>query len=69
MKKLLPVSLRLDEDVVLAMEALKAHDGIPMTEQMRRALRLWLKWKRGEVSIADTTLRGLSSRVPQPPDK
>jgi hypothetical protein len=36
------VTFRPDEDVLVAMEALKERDGIPYSEQIRRALREWL---------------------------
>ena len=36
------VTFRPDEEVLEAMEALRERDGIPYSEQIRRALREWL---------------------------
>ena len=39
------MTFRPDEDLLTAMEALKERDGIPYSEQIRRALREWLQQK------------------------
>ena len=39
------VSFRIPEDTYQALDALKVRDGIPLSEQMRRALQLWLEQK------------------------
>jgi Arc/MetJ-type ribon-helix-helix transcriptional regulator len=39
-------TFRVDPDVEKAMEALRERDGIPLSEQIRRALRAWLESKR-----------------------
>lgn len=39
-------TMRLDADLIQAMYALHARDGITMSEQIRRALRSWLHEKR-----------------------
>ena len=39
-------TVRLPDDLLAAMEKLQARDGIPASEQIRRALREWLKAKR-----------------------
>ena len=36
-------TVRLPDDLAAAMEKLQARDGIPDSEQIRRALRQWLK--------------------------
>jgi hypothetical protein len=38
-------SLRLDRQFVVLLKALKERDGIPESEQIRRALRLWFEQK------------------------
>jgi Arc/MetJ-type ribon-helix-helix transcriptional regulator len=38
-------TVRLPEDVLAAMKKLQARDGIPTSEQIRRALRKWLAAK------------------------
>ena len=40
------VTFRPDEDILAAMEAIKERDGIPYSEQIRRALREWLQQKQ-----------------------
>ncbi len=39
------VNFRPDEDILVAMEALRVRDGAPYSEQIRRALRPWLQSK------------------------
>lgn len=39
-------TVRLPDDLLAAMEKLQARDGMPVSEQIRRALREWLKAKR-----------------------
>ena len=54
-------TFRIDDDLLEAMEALKERDGIPLSEQMRRALRPWLESKgvivKAERKRADTRKR------------
>ncbi len=38
-------TFRIDEDLLEAMQQLQARDGIPYSEQIRRALRPWLEEK------------------------
>jgi uncharacterized protein (DUF4415 family) len=38
-------TFRIDDDLLEAMEHLKVRDGIPYSEQIRRALRGWLDKK------------------------
>lgn len=35
-------SLRLDEDLLAGLQQVKERDGVPVTEQVRRAIRAWL---------------------------
>lgn len=37
-----PTSVRIDEDVIEGLRVVQERDGIPQTEQIRRALRVWL---------------------------
>ena len=39
------VNFRIDEDLALGLRRMKARDGIPESEQIRRGIRLWLKSK------------------------
>jgi hypothetical protein len=45
-------TFRVDADLIAAMEALKERDGMPLSEQIRRALRPWLEGK-GVMAKAD----------------
>jgi hypothetical protein len=38
-------TFRIDDDLMEAMRRLQDHDGIPLSEQIRRALRPWLEAK------------------------
>jgi len=38
-------TFRVDEDLLEGMEQLRARDGMPFSEQIRRALRPWLESK------------------------
>lgn len=39
------ITFRPDDDVYAAMDALRVRDGVPLSEQVRRALRVWLEEK------------------------
>ena len=39
------VTFRPDEDLLEGMEALRERDGVPYSQQIRRALRAWLQTK------------------------
>jgi hypothetical protein len=39
------VTFRPDDEDLVAMEALRQRDGIPYSEQIRRALKAWLETK------------------------
>lgn len=38
-------TFRLDQDILDGLQRVKERDGIPVTEQVRRALRKWLEEK------------------------
>ncbi len=40
-----PATFRMDTDILEGLEAVKKRDGIPISEQVRRALRVWLESK------------------------
>ncbi len=39
------MTFRPDEDLLEGMKAMKERDGVPFSEQIRRALRAWLEIK------------------------
>lgn len=47
-----PATFRLDEDLIAALQRIKERDGIPVSEQLRRALSAWVK-ERGEWATAE----------------
>jgi hypothetical protein len=47
MAPLIPTNFRLDEELLEALQRVKDREGIPVTEQVRRAIRAWLI-ERGE---------------------
>ena len=40
------VTFRVDEELFAGMQRLTERDGIPVSEQVRRALRMWLEAKK-----------------------
>jgi predicted DNA binding CopG/RHH family protein len=52
------VTFRPDDEDLAAMEALKERDGMPYSEQIRRALKMWLATK----GVAKTERRRVSAR-------
>jgi hypothetical protein len=38
-------NLRLDDDILDGLQQVKERDGMPISEQVRRALRVWLETK------------------------
>ena len=38
-----PTTVRLEEELLDALQEVKDRDGIPITEQVRRAIRTWLE--------------------------
>jgi hypothetical protein len=39
------ITFRPDEDILTAMDTLRERDGVPFSQQIRRALRQWLDQK------------------------
>jgi hypothetical protein len=54
------VTYRLDEDLVQGLRLVKDRDGIPQSEQVRRALEMWLEQKG--VKVKAERRRGSHSR-------
>jgi len=40
-----PTNLRLEQEILKALQAIKERDGVSVTEQVRRALRTWIESK------------------------
>ena len=55
-------TFRIDEELIEGMDAVKERDGVPLSEQVRRAIRMWLDSK-GVVKKADRK-RGVSRKRP-----
>lgn len=55
----------IDPDLDDGLKAVKAQDGIPESEQIRRALREWLE-KRGVITRARAMSPGKSNRIEKP---
>lgn len=45
MSPLRPTNFRLEEEYLDALRTIRDRDGIPLTEQVRRAILLWVKSK------------------------
>ena len=63
------VTFRPDEGLLEGMEALKERDGIPYSEQIRRAMREWLQQKRVLKKPAKNVDRRQPRRVLRAPDE
>lgn len=48
-----PTSVRIDEDILEGLRMVHERDGVPQTEQIRRALRAWLT-ERGVMDAPQT---------------
>jgi len=46
------MNIRIDPDLVTALEAIRDADGIPVSEQIRRGIRLWLDQKGAAPTMA-----------------
>ena len=55
------MNIRIDPDLVLALEAIRNAEGIPVSEQIRRGIRLWLDQK----GTATTAKRKASTARPK----
>jgi len=53
-----PVSFRFSRDVWDALHAIKARDGVPVSEQVRRALDAWIQLKAPAVTGVNGTRTG-----------
>jgi antitoxin component of RelBE/YafQ-DinJ toxin-antitoxin module len=40
-----PVNFRLEEEILAQLQAIKERDGVPVSEQVRRALQAWIAEK------------------------
>lgn len=45
-------TFRIDTDILEGLDAIKERDGVPVSEQVRRALRAWLESKGVEKEAA-----------------
>jgi hypothetical protein len=47
MARLKATAFRIEPDLLRALEEIKIRDGVPISEQVRRALRAWIETKGG----------------------
>jgi hypothetical protein len=55
-----PATFRLETEILDALQRVKDQDGIPVSEQVRRALAAWLKSKN--VSVKKTERKRVATR-------
>jgi antitoxin component of RelBE/YafQ-DinJ toxin-antitoxin module len=55
MTKNMQINFRITPDVREALDAIKDRDGIPYSEQLRRALQLWITQKLAPVAVRKGT--------------
>lgn len=53
MTPLIPTNIRIDEELIDAMQSIRDRDGIPVSEQVRRAIQAWVETKGVIVKKAD----------------
>jgi hypothetical protein len=51
MTPLRPANFRIDEEILDALRRIKERDGVPVSEQLRRALLGWIQSRGERVSI------------------
>jgi hypothetical protein len=56
-----PITFRLDADLMAGLQQVKARDGVPVSEQVRRAVRAWLK-EKGVTTKTDRTRAATRTR-------
>ena len=59
--KFKPATFRLEPEILEGLERIRARDGIPASEQVRRALRAWVETKGG-ISKTDRRRAGTRRR-------
>ena len=64
MTPLQPTNFRLESELLEALQQVRERDGIPISEQVRRAIRIWLKEKGATVKAERK--RGAPRRRPEP---
>jgi predicted DNA-binding protein len=55
-------TMRIDDELLEGLEALKERDGIPVSEQVRRAIRAWLDAKGVRVKKSERKRAGTRKR-------
>jgi hypothetical protein len=55
-----PATFRIDSELLEGLRQVKERDGVPISEQVRRALLLWLESK--DVTVKSAPRRGSSRR-------
>lgn len=56
------MNIRIDPDLVKALEAIRDAEGIPVSEQIRRGIRLWLDQK-GAIPKAKRATKARAGRA------
>jgi hypothetical protein len=56
-------NFRLEDELLEGLSLVKARDGIPLTEQVRRAVRLWLDSRGVTVKTAKPARRKRASKA------
>ena len=60
MSPLVSTTFRLESELIAALHEVKTRDGIPVTEQVRRAVKMWLKEKG--VKVKSNRKRGATRK-------
>ena len=61
-----PTTFRLEAELLAELRTIKAHDGIPATEQVRRAVQDWLRAKGIRIQLNPRNGRSRRQRSASP---
>jgi hypothetical protein len=64
-----PTTFRLETEIMEALVAIRVRDGIPVSEQMRRALKAWITERGVSLRPASIPKPLVRPRVPRPRKK
>jgi hypothetical protein len=53
MTPLIPTNIRIDQELLEALQVIRERDGVPVSEQVRRAILMWIESKGGSAKKAE----------------
>jgi hypothetical protein len=62
MTPLRPANFRVEQEILEALRRIKERDGVPVSEQLRRALLAWIREKGEAVEVKKTDRKRAATR-------